>query len=124
MSLLLDLLYFAVLVALSPLLLWRLLVRGKYRTGWKEKFLGRVPFRTGTSPCLWFHAVSVGEVLQLEPLLADLRRRLPAVEFVISTTTPTGRSVAEAKFPHDRVCYHALGFMQYREVLTRDLRLK
>ena len=36
--------------------------------------------------------------------------RLPHVEFVISTTTPTGLAVAEAKFPGDRVCYFPLDF--------------
>jgi 3-deoxy-D-manno-octulosonic-acid transferase len=107
---LLNVAYLAFLAAVSPILLWRIVARGKYRTGWPEKLLGRVPPRTGDRPCLWFHAVSVGEVLQLEPVLKELRSRLPALEFVISTTTPTGRSVAEAKFPADRVCYFPFDF--------------
>ena len=37
--------------------------------GWSEKFLGRVPSAGTSAACLWFHAVSVGEVLQLEPVL-------------------------------------------------------
>ncbi len=105
-----DLAYLALLVAVSPVLLWRMVVAGKYRTGWGEKLLGRVPIRDSAAPCLWFHAISVGEVLQLEPVLAELRSRLPGVEFVISTTTPTGRSVAVKKFPTDRVCYFPLDF--------------
>lgn len=107
---LLNLAYFALLAVVSPILFWRIAVRGKYRSGWREKFLGQVPPRTGDRPCLWFHAVSVGEVLQLEPVLKQLRARLPAVEFVISTTTPTGRSVAETKFPSDFACYFPLDF--------------
>src|SRR6202021_844788 len=95
--------YSALLAALSPGVLWRVRGRGKYRPGWREKLLGQVPRRAADRPCLWFHAVSVGEVLQLEPVMKELRVRLPAVEFVISTTTPTGRSVAEAKFPRDSV---------------------
>ncbi len=110
MSWLFDLAYLCLLAAVSPILLWRMIVAGKYRTGWGEKLLGRVPIRTGSARCIWFHAVSVGEVLQLEPVLAELRRRLSGVEFVISTTTPTGRSVAVAKFPHDRVCFFPLDF--------------
>jgi 3-deoxy-D-manno-octulosonic-acid transferase len=117
---LLNLAYLALLAALSPLLLWRIVVRGKYRTGWREKLLGHVPRRAGARPCLWFHAVSVGEVLQLEPVLKELRSRLPAVEFVISTTTPTGRSVAEAKFPGDTICYFPLDFSwAVREAMAR-----
>jgi 3-deoxy-D-manno-octulosonic-acid transferase len=117
---LLNLAYFALLTALSPILGWRILVRGKYRTGWREKLLGRVPRRVGNRPCLWFHAVSVGEVLQLEPVLKELRARLPAIEFVISTTTPTGRSVAEAKFAGHTVCYFPLDFSwAVREAIAR-----
>ncbi len=117
---LLNVAYVALLAALSPVLLWRVVVRGKYRTGWREKLLGQVPRRAGDRPCLWFHAVSVGEVLQLEPVMKELRVRLPAVEFVISTTTPTGRSVAEAKFPRDRVCYFPLDFSwAVREAVAR-----
>jgi 3-deoxy-D-manno-octulosonic-acid transferase len=117
---LLNLAYFALLAALSPLLLRRVVVRGKYRTGWREKLLGHVPRRAGDRPCLWFHAVSVGEVLQLEPVLKEVRSRLPTVECVISTTTPTGRSVAEAKFPGDAVCYFPLDFSwAVREAMAR-----
>jgi 3-deoxy-D-manno-octulosonic-acid transferase len=62
----------------------------------------------------------VGEVLQLEPVLKQLRSRLPAVEFVISTTTPTGRSVAETKFPDDLICYFPLDFSwAVREAVCR-----
>jgi 3-deoxy-D-manno-octulosonic-acid transferase len=119
---LLDFVYLVVLSVVSPILAWRMLARGKYRTGWGEKLLGRVPARTGERPCLWFHAVSVGEVLQLEPVLGGLRSRLPGVEFVISTTTPTGRSVAETKFPHDRVCYFPLDFSWAVREAVRRLR--
>lgn len=117
-----DLAYLALLAAVSPVLLWRMALRGKYRTGWSEKFLGRVPVREGLNPCLWFHAVSVGEVLQLEPVLAELRQRLPSVEFVISTTTPTGRSVAGTKFPDDHVCYFSLDFSWAVREAVRRLR--
>ena len=42
---------------------------GKYRDGWEEKLWGKAPLRIGDQPCLWFHAVSVGEVLLLRPLV-------------------------------------------------------
>lgn len=122
MSWLLDLAYLAFLAAASPILLWRMIVRGKYRSGWTEKLLGHVPPRAGDRPCLWFHAVSVGEVLQLQPVLDGLRERLPDVELVISTTTPTGRAVALSKFPHDRVCYFPLDFSWAAREALRRLR--
>ncbi len=52
MSWLLDLIYVLTLLAVSPVLAWRMAVHGKYRTGWKEKFLGRVPPRAGNRPCI------------------------------------------------------------------------
>ena len=54
----------------SPCLLYRAVRSGKYREGWAEKFLGKAPLRIGDRPCVWFHAVSVGEVLLLRPIVA------------------------------------------------------
>ena len=64
---LLNLAYVALLLVVSPVLLYRRWVHGKYRDGWSEKLWGRLPERDGSRPCLWLHAVSVGEVLQLRP---------------------------------------------------------
>ncbi|MCA9016608.1 MAG: 3-deoxy-D-manno-octulosonic acid transferase, partial [Planctomycetaceae bacterium] len=56
------------------------------------------------------HAVSVGEVLQLPPLLEELASQNPGVEFVITTTTHTGYAVAREKFPQHCICYFPLDF--------------
>ena len=72
---------------------------GKYREGWGEKFWGKAPLRIGDQPCLWFHAVSVGEVLLLRPLVREMARRRPNWEVVISTTTSTGLAVARRTYP-------------------------
>jgi 3-deoxy-D-manno-octulosonic-acid transferase len=106
MALLLDLVYLALLAACAPLLAYRALRSGKYRAGWSEKVAGRAPLRIGDGPCLWFHAVSVGEVLLLKPILAELARRRPGWEVVISTTTHTGLAVARRTFP-DHVTFYA-----------------
>ena len=79
---------------------------GKYREGWWEKFWGEAPLRIGDRPCLWFHAVSVGEVLLLRPLVREMARRRPGWEVVISTTTTTGLAVARRTFP-DLVTFYA-----------------
>lgn len=117
---LLNLAYLAFLAAVSPVLLFRVVVRGKYRSGWGQKLLGRVPRREGSRPCLWLHAVSVGEVLQLAPLLAALVERDPGLEFVISTTTPTGFDVAQKRYPGRMVFYFPLDFSwAVNEALSR-----
>src|SRR5262245_46166428 len=102
--------YFALLAAVSPIILFRMVAREKYRTGWRQKLLGQVPPRTGSKPCLWLHAVSVGEVLQLEPLLKALSQTDPRLEFVISTTTPTGYDVARQRYPGATIIYFPLDF--------------
>jgi 3-deoxy-D-manno-octulosonic-acid transferase len=105
MAYLLNVLYIALLVIFSPLLCWRGWRSGKYRQGWAEKFLGDAPRRAGERPCLWFHAVSVGEVLLLKPILAEIARR-DDWDVVVSTTTTTGLAVARRTYP-DLVTFYA-----------------
>jgi len=102
----LNVIYSAALVIFSPWLFYRWIRAGKYREGWKEKFLGRAPWRIGDQPCLWFHAVSVGEVLLLRPLVREMARRRPNWEVVISTSTTTGLAVARRTYP-DLVTFYA-----------------
>lgn len=106
MPYLLDVIYACLIVVASPWLLARSLRTGKYREGWAEKLLGRAPRRVGDRPCVWFHAVSVGEVLLLRPLVSDLARRRPNWDIVISTTTTAGLAVAHKAFP-DYVTFYA-----------------
>ena len=102
----LNLIYSAALLVFSPLLFYRWLRAGKYRDGWAEKLLGKAPRRIDDHPCLWFHAVSVGEVLLLRPLVREMARRRPNWEVVISTSTSTGLAVARRVYP-DLVTFYA-----------------
>jgi 3-deoxy-D-manno-octulosonic-acid transferase len=107
---LLNLVYVVLLLAAAPVVLYRMIAHGKYRTGWGEKLLGNLPVRGSAAPCVWFHAVSVGEVLQLRSVLAELRHARPDLEVLITTTTITGHAVAREKYPGERVCYFPLDF--------------
>lgn len=104
MTWLADLLY---LVTLIPHYLYHAWRTGKYGTDAPEK-LGRVTPRTGEAPCLWLHAVSVGEVMAAKTVADAFRRAHPSWELVVSTATATGRAVAQAKFPDARVIYYPL----------------
>ncbi len=94
----------AALVVMAPWLAWQALRHGKYRHAWQER-LGRLPAalaggRPGEAgPTLWLHAVSVGEVLGAAPLVAAIRRDSPTWRIVVSTTTRTGRAMAETRLP-------------------------
>jgi 3-deoxy-D-manno-octulosonic-acid transferase len=54
---------------------------------------------THHSSLIWVHAVSVGEVAAVSPLLKALRERYPSKAIVLSTITDTGRKVAMERAP-------------------------
>jgi len=103
----------ALLLALlvsAPWWLWKMATTHKYRAGLAEKlgntarakkFLASDPGK----PILWLHAVSVGEVLAVSRLVAELECAFPQFRVLISTTTRTGQDLARQRFGEDRVFY-------------------
>lgn len=93
--------YTLLLVLAAPLiavyLLWRARRQPEYRHHWGERFLGAAEAVPGAaaasaSPCIWVHAVSVGETRAAEPLLAALAATWPGHRLLVSHMTPTGRA--------------------------------
>jgi 3-deoxy-D-manno-octulosonic-acid transferase len=107
---LLNAAYLLVLVIAAPWFFFQRLFRGKYREGFASKFFGSVPERTSVAPCIWLHAVSVGEVNLLAVLLAEIAKRRQDVECVISTTSMTGFELARKKYSQYTVFYCPLDF--------------
>jgi 3-deoxy-D-manno-octulosonic-acid transferase len=105
MAYLLNAFYLLLLIAASPWLVWQAWRTGKYRGGWGAKLLGRVPQRAGNGPCLWLHAVSVGEVNLLATIIERWERLQPDWEIVISTTTLTGFQLATKRYAPRAVFY-------------------
>lgn len=104
-SWLLNGIYLTLIFIASPWIIWSACRNGKYREGFGEKLLGLVPRREGNRPCVWLHAVSVGEVNLLATMLAELERRTPELESVISTTTKAGYDLACRKYADSTVFY-------------------
>jgi 3-deoxy-D-manno-octulosonic-acid transferase len=48
-------------------------------------------------PVIWIHAVSLGEVVAVTPLVIELHRRHPEYRLVVSTVTETGREAVEQR---------------------------
>ncbi len=120
MSYLLNVIYGCLLLMASPWLLWRYLRWGKNRRGWLQKLFGLVPRRESIQPCVWFHAVSVGEVNLLAQIVSELKQQRPDIETVISTTTETGYDLALQKYPDDLVFFFPMDFSwAIRNVLFR-----
>jgi 3-deoxy-D-manno-octulosonic-acid transferase len=95
-----------------PYWLMQRLRHGKYRAGLGER-LGRIPQRLTAQPArptIWIHAVSVGEVLAVHGLAAELAKRFSQHRIVISTTTDTGQKLARSRFGAENVFYFPLDF--------------
>lgn len=110
MPYLLNLAYLLAIITAAPWLVYCALRKNKYRQGWPAKLLGQVPQRASRRPCVWWHAVSVGEVNLLPGLVAEWQRRFPQWEHVITTTTRTGYALAKERFGDFSVCYCPLDF--------------
>jgi 3-deoxy-D-manno-octulosonic-acid transferase len=122
MAWLLNAAYLLLLAIASPWLIWQAWRTGKYRDGWGAKFLGRAPVRTDDAPCLWLHAVSVGEVNLLVPLIERWERLHPDWEIVISTTTRAGFELASKRYAPRTVFYCPLDFTWAVRRAMRSLR--
>lgn len=122
MPYLLNLVYVLLLLVLSPYLVYQAIRKGKYREGFGAKFLGLVPRRTSAGTCIWLHAVSVGEVNLLAPLLREIARQRPDWQCVISTTTRTGMVLARRKYAGHTVFYCPLDFSWAVRTAMRRIR--
>ncbi|MHC4647653.1 MAG: 3-deoxy-D-manno-octulosonic acid transferase [Planctomycetota bacterium] len=97
MRILIDCVYLLGAVALSPMVVYRMVRHERYRTGWKQR-LGRIARRRPEKKSIWLHAVSLGEVNATNTIVAKLEKKFPDFEIVISTTTDTGFARAHALF--------------------------
>lgn len=62
-------------------------------------------------PVIWVHAVSLGEVVAVTPLVNELHRRHPVYRLVVSTVTETGREAVEQRLAGVAAhCYAPLDF--------------
>jgi 3-deoxy-D-manno-octulosonic-acid transferase len=85
-------LYSLLLLLMLPLVLLRLLWRGHRNPAYLERWPERLGlWRQSLRPVdLWIHAVSVGEVQAMQPLIRGLLGRESAMKLIVTTTTPTG----------------------------------
>jgi 3-deoxy-D-manno-octulosonic-acid transferase len=85
-----------------PAILLYFLGRGFRNRGyWRSlpQRFGRLPrsFRQTAPGSIWFHAVSVGEILACAETLRGLKAGFPNTAFFVSTSTLAGRAIAEQK---------------------------
>jgi 3-deoxy-D-manno-octulosonic-acid transferase len=90
-------LYSLVLSCAAPfafaVVLWRGLRDRSYWQGLGERFGWG---RRMSTPTVWLHAVSLGEMSAAAPLIRAIRTRHPEIPLLLTTATPAGRARAQA----------------------------
>lgn len=83
-----------------PFIGLRLLIKSRhnieYRQRWRERF-GYVP-KAPEPGGLWIHAVSLGEVVAVTPLIKAIQRDYPQLALTFTTTTPAGSNQIQTIF--------------------------
>jgi 3-deoxy-D-manno-octulosonic-acid transferase len=91
-------------VLLSPVFLYKMWKRGKYRANFLQRFGRYAPALRARlagkpHPRCWIQAVSVGEVNIALVFIRALQQRFPRLQVVLSTTTSTGYALAAERLP-------------------------
>lgn len=72
--------------------------------------IGLVPRPTGQN-VIWFHAVSVGEVLSLQSFIEKIKQNNPNTTCYLTVGTPTGKKIAQEKLQADVVSFLPYDFL-------------
>ncbi len=116
------LLYNVLFLLATPIIVLVLMAKKRSRPGlWRR--LGLLPPSCdgrGQS-VIWVHAVSLGEVVAVVPLVQALRRRFPHDRLFVSTVTETGREAVEQRLKG--VAEHCYAPLDFPWVVARVVRL-
>ena len=108
MFLLYEAVLFVAFIISLPFFLFLGILRGKYLTNFPER-MGMYRSRRGEHD-LWIHAVSVGETIAAQPVVAEIQRMRPGPSILVTTTTITGQSQARRLYPEATVTYFPFDF--------------
>ena len=122
MGLILDFGYLLGVLAGMPWFLYRITVRGDWRSIPRRLGFAQPPPARGS---IWLHGSSAGEISLLRPLIRRLNSEYPAAPIVISAYSSTGFAAARKNYPDARVIYFPLdlSFVVRRFLRRYDPRL-
>ena len=122
MGLLLDLGYVVAALLTLPWFLYRITVRGDWRSIPQRLGTGLPPPATGS---IWLHGSSAGEVSLLQPLVQRLEVDFPGTSLVITTFSSTGFETARKVYSKHRVLFFPvdLSFVVHRFLRRFDPQL-
>ena len=112
-----NILFTICFVVSSPYYFMRMLRRGNWRPGLRERFghysAGLKQVLTNRH-VIWIHAVSVGEVNLCTQLIHALEPHVPNIKIVVSTTTTTGMGELRSRLPtHISKIYYPIDRRKY-----------
>jgi 3-deoxy-D-manno-octulosonic-acid transferase len=116
------LIYNVILVLVSPVIIGLLLTKKRCQRGlWSR--LGSIPVELQNlrKPVIWIHAVSLGEVATIIPLLHAMKERYPQWPLVVSTVTETGREVVIKQL--EGVAWHCYAPVDFWWMVERYVRV-
>ena len=104
--LLYTMLYSVGFVLLSPMFLYKMWKRGKYRQNFWQRFGFysrdlRAQLAEKREQRCWIQAVSVGEVNVALLFIGALRQKFPDLRIIVTTTTSTGYTLAYERLPQE-----------------------
>ena len=109
-----NLIFILLFIVSTPFFLYKMIRFGKYRAGILQRFgLYSVQLKKELADknSIWVHAVSVGEILSILPVIEELKNEYSSYKLVVSTTTLTGNRIAREKLQNDiAVIYYPLDF--------------
>ncbi|HEU4684689.1 MAG TPA: 3-deoxy-D-manno-octulosonic acid transferase [Nitrospira sp.] len=114
------LVYNILLLIASPVILAVLWSKPRCRRGLPQR-LGMMEPQSPPDgkPLVWVHAVSLGEVVAVAPLVKELHRRHPDCRFIVSTVTETGREAVEQRLAG--VAEHRYAPLDFPWVVSRTV---
>ncbi|MCU0710574.1 MAG: 3-deoxy-D-manno-octulosonic acid transferase [Pirellula sp.] len=119
-----NLLYLIALLCVSPLVLYRAIRYGRYKRGAASKLFGITRLGDSPRPTIWIHAVSVGEVQLVRPLVQRFAQEFPSFRIAISTSTDSGYDIACELYKNHDVFFAPLDFSWAVSRVFRDLHPK
>jgi 3-deoxy-D-manno-octulosonic-acid transferase len=93
-------LYNSVFLLATPVIVAVMMAKPRCRRGFLQRmgWQAHPSDKAGSStPLIWIHAVSLGEVTAIAPLVKALHGRRPEYRYIVSTVTETGREAVEQR---------------------------
>lgn len=95
-----NLVLFVLAVIAFPVVLYRVIVKKKYRTSiWQRFGFGFPIIEKGNRPLIWIHAVSVGETKGIANLARIIKNEWDNPILLVSSITETGHAEAKRSLP-------------------------